>query len=298
MTLVDLTRQKFGKLTVLGIDEENKYNSSNRIQWKCQCDCGNICYKTAESLKRPNIQGVKACSKSCGTAILIGQQFGELTVVEIVESNLYKCKCTCGNEVIKKGNDLKSGHVKSCGCYRQQRMSEIGKQYSEKRDLTNQQFGKLIAIKPTEKRINKSVVWECKCDCGKTHYASVSNLVNGYVTRCSNCQIYSKGEEKIKKLLIEANIPFVQQKTFEGCRYPETNALLRFDFYVDNKYIIEFDGIQHYKNGGWVTEEKLHNTQNRDFFKNSWCKKNNIPIIRIPYYQLEILKINDLLLKE
>jgi hypothetical protein len=66
-------------------------------------------------------------------------------------------------------------------------MSEIGKQYSEKRDLTNQQFGKLIAIKPTEKRINKSVVWECKCDCGKAHYASVSNLVNGYVTRCSDC---------------------------------------------------------------------------------------------------------------
>ena len=34
------------------------------------------------------------------------------------------------------------------------------------KDLTNQHFGRLRAIRPTEERKNKSVVWECECECG------------------------------------------------------------------------------------------------------------------------------------
>lgn len=32
-----------------------------------------------------------------------------------------------------------------------------------KRDITNQKFGYLVAIEPTDKRRYKSVVWKCKC---------------------------------------------------------------------------------------------------------------------------------------
>lgn len=35
---------------------------------------------------------------------------------------------------------------------------------------------------------------------------------------------------------------FEQQKTFETCRNQKTNALLKFDFYINNQYLIEFDG--------------------------------------------------------
>ena len=52
----------------------------------------------------------------------------------------------------------------------------------------------------------------------------------------------SLGEEKIKLLLLKYNIFFEQEKTFENCRFPNTNKKARFDFFVDNKYIIEFDG--------------------------------------------------------
>ena len=300
MTLIDLTGQRFGKLTVLGIDENNKYNSSKKIQWKCQCDCGNICYKTADSLKKPIKQGVKACSKTCGTLIPKGTQFGRLTVLELEEfPNKYKCQCSCGEIVIKNGEYLKSGHTKSCGCYRQEKMSEIGLQYSIKKDITGQRFGNLVAIEPTDKRQNKSIIWKCQCDCGNIHFASVNNLINGYVIHCSNCQTISKGENKIKQILIEAKIPFEQQKTFDSCRNPKTNALLKFDFFINNKYIIEFDGIQHYKEvGGIFPKDRYEQIKFRDTIKDEWCKKNNIPIIRIPYYQLEVLKLNDLLLKE
>lgn len=70
----------------------------------------------------------------------------------------------------------------------------------------------------------------------------------------------------------------------------------RFDFYIDNKYLIEFDGIQHFKEGhGWNNRSNLTQIQERDMIKNQWCKDNNIPLIRIPYWHLNNLKIEDLI---
>lgn len=42
----DLVHQKFGKLEVL----EYAYSQNNKNYWKCQCDCGNICYVCTASL--------------------------------------------------------------------------------------------------------------------------------------------------------------------------------------------------------------------------------------------------------
>lgn len=74
---------------------------------------------------------------------------------------------------------------------------------------------------------------------------------------------------------------------------------MRFDFYVNNKYLIEYDGEQHFvqREKGWNDPEKLKATQERDNFKNNWCKENNISLIRIPYTHLKDLKIGDLLLE-
>ena len=37
-------------------------------------------------------------------------------------------------------------------------------------------------------------------------------------------------------------------------------------------------------------------TQEHDQIKNKWCKNHNIPIIRIPYWAIDNLTIDDLLL--
>ena len=52
---------------------------------------------------------------------LIGQTFGELTVIKRVENNKdgrarWLCKCSCGNEKITTGKLLLRGDTKSCGC--------------------------------------------------------------------------------------------------------------------------------------------------------------------------------------
>ena len=162
-------------------------------------------------------------------------------------------------------------------------------------DITNQRFGKLVALEPTDKRQNKSVIWKCKCDCGNIHYASQHNLKNGDVTRCNDCKIKSKGEEKIIQLLQENGISFEREKTFESCRNPKTNKLLRFDFYVNNSYLIEFDGKQHYSDTLFFRRAISESDQQyRDKYKEWWCKENNIPLIRIPYIILDILSFKDI----
>ena len=48
---------------------------------------------------------------------LTGQRFGRLTAIEYVGNSKWLCKCECGNEKIVCRGHLKSGAIRSCGCY-------------------------------------------------------------------------------------------------------------------------------------------------------------------------------------
>jgi hypothetical protein len=53
---------------------------------------------------------------------MIGQQVNYLTIVEDIgrTSNgtiIYRCICKCGNETKANSNSLRTGNIKSCGCY-------------------------------------------------------------------------------------------------------------------------------------------------------------------------------------
>lgn len=54
-------------------------------------------------------------------------------------------------------------------------------------NLLNQRFGKLLVIKETNERKNKSVVWECKCDCGNIVKCSTKELRNDGLIQCPSC---------------------------------------------------------------------------------------------------------------
>ena len=54
------------------------------------------------------------------------------------------------------------------------------------KDITGQRFGKLVAIRPTEKRKGTNVVWLFKCDCGNTVERSTSHLSSTSSCGCSN----------------------------------------------------------------------------------------------------------------
>lgn len=226
---------------------------------------------------------------------LTGQRFGKLVVLEKDSlsgpSNQIKwiCQCDCGNKKSIIGSNLRNGLTQSCGCLQKEKTSN---------NLIGQRFGKLIVLEKTEKRTkNRCIIWKCKCDCGNICEVSTKNLTQCYTSSCG-CVRASNGELKISQILLENHIPFETEKTFQNCRSYK-NHLLRFDFYVENKYIIEFDGIHHIQslNFGNYNEEHFKEIQINDKIKNKWCKENNIPLIRIPYKKLKTLCLNDLLLE-
>lgn len=54
--IVDLTRQRFGRLIVI---EKAGHSKGNRLQWLCKCDCGNFKITTSSDLKSGKV-------RSCG----------------------------------------------------------------------------------------------------------------------------------------------------------------------------------------------------------------------------------------
>lgn len=54
---------------------------------------------------------------------LIGQKFNRLKVLERI-GNKWKCECDCGKITFVITNKLKSGHTKSCGCYKIDKIKE------------------------------------------------------------------------------------------------------------------------------------------------------------------------------
>ena len=236
MALIDITGQKFGRLTVLHRDESKPKGHGKKVYWICQCDCGNI------------------------------------------------------KSII--GDNLKRGAVVSCGCYHKEKMREI-----LFKDLSNQTFGFLTAIKPLHQHTDGTFYWECQCRCGNVKKVKASYLLDGTVKSCG-CIGKSAGEAIIEVLLREMGIEFQQQYTFKDC-VSNKNYPLYFDFAIfkSNKLhcLIEFQGQQHYKE---ITSfsESLADRIERDEIKREYCKNNGISLIEIPYTDLS--KINIEYIKE
>lgn len=234
---------------------------------------------------------------------LLGQTFGLLKVIDYAPSDKYgnamwKCRCECGKEIITQGVRLRQGRVKSCGCERVKKLIEYNKNNNIK-DITNQTFGELTAIKPTNKRTNnKDVVWLCYCSCGNFCEVSGHDLRTGNTKSCGCKRNNSFGENKIEYILLKNNITFIKEYTENECRYPNTKYLARFDFYLpDYNTLLEYDGKQHFLigKGHFDNPNKFKSTQEHDNFKNNWAKENGYIIIRIPYTHYDNLCIDDLL---
>lgn len=124
-----------------------------------------------------------------------------------------------------------------------------------------------------------------------------SHISRRHPNGCPVC-CESSGERTIRVFLEKHKISFKAQKEFEDCKYKDT---LPFDFYLpDFNICIEFQGKQHYDPqeyfGGQKTFELV---QIRDQIKKEFCKKENINLIEIPYWEKDIIKIlENLLLKE
>lgn len=112
------------------------------------------------------------------------------------------------------------------------------------------------------------------------------------LSACHRCNT-SFGEKKIIDFLKKHKITFKHQYKFSKLK----NHI--FDFFIilnGTMLAIEFDGIQHYepvKYFGGVA--KFKQQKKRDLIKDNFCKENNIKLVRIPYYDIDLI---DDILKE
>lgn len=227
---------------------------------------------------------------------LIGNKYHRLTVIEEdSKQNYWICRCECGNVKSVRSDHLKHGATKSCGCLQKENSSKLGKIYAQKIagwnaiDLTGKRFGRLVAIELSEKGNNtKSRKWKCVCDCGSEITCFSLNLLRGHTTSCGCIQ--SSGEEMISKLLCEHGVKFTKNKTFDSCRMP-SGDYAKFDFYINDEYLLECDGICHEK--GWM--RYMNDVKERDAIKNEWCKEHGITLLRVPYRKGIEIKYEDLI---
>lgn len=234
---------------------------------------------------------------------LVGQRFGRLTVLErdltyaSPKPPHWICQCDCGNIKSIAGVYLRNGKTKSCGCLQKEIVGNIGKQNKPrgpKNNLIGQKFGKLTVISLNGRSSDGHYSYLCECQCGRQLVVLSHSLTSGNTKSCGLCSHRSFGEEKIASLLDSHNIFYEQEKKFPSCKFPD-GGYARFDFFIENRYLLEFDGKQHFFIcGGWSNEASLQLTQERDRFKDEWCQKNNIPLLRIPYTKLDTLTFQDI----
>ena len=132
-----------------------------------------------------------------------------------------------------------------------------------------------------------SVRMKCVCQCGNEFETSFEEFKTHNLGRCNLCtKSESNYEYKVELLLKDLGIDYEKQKRFSSCKNKNP---LPFDFYLPKENIlIEVDGEQHYKdyyNKKTLRKgETFKERQKLDNIKNNFCRKENIKLIRIPYY--------------
>jgi hypothetical protein len=160
---------------------------------------------------------------------LTGQRFGRLVVLGLDKSkggnpnrpgSYWFCRCDCGNELTVRGNSLKIGDTKSCGCLlKQPRMTKY---------LEGKRFGRLVVL---ERDLSKpfgrgnSSYWICQCDCGNKCTVGATNLTHGYTTSCGCLRV---------ELLRNKNL-----KDITGNRFGKIVAIRRTENQQHGSYVWE-----------------------------------------------------------
>lgn len=195
-----------------------------------------------------------------------------------------ECECLIDGIIwFPKPNALLNGQ----GC------PECGRIASNKNSTkTNQEFVHQLGIVnpdiiPLQEYVQAKIPILVMCKkCGYKWQTTPDNLLRG--GSCQNCSA-TNNEKKLGDILIRLGYHIERQKKYNDCR---DRLPLPFDIYLLNQNIlVEYDGEQHYMpvNFGGISndeaEENLKKTQYHDAIKNKYCHQNNIPLIRVPYWE-------------
>lgn len=303
--MLNLSGQKFGRLTVTSYSHSNKNGKSC---WNCLCECGNNVVALGNSLKSGN-------TKSCGclhiekssingknNALknikdLSGIKFGKILVKSFSHTEkgktYWNCQCDCGEEFLGRADAIESGHTKSCGCL----LKNPKAGGWNKLEISGMVFGNLTVIE-LDSIIREKTYWKCLCKCGQLSIVSGGNLMSGGVASCG-CLSESAIATALKAYF---KLNYNSSSEYKLFKNPKTNQWLKCDIYIPygnnpelNGFYIEVHWEQHYKlsyfhklsakRNGTTPEQEFEYQKHKDKMKKKYCRKNGY------YIEVNLLKI-------
>lgn len=135
---------------------------------------------------------------------LTGQKFSRLTVIKRDESKkgtYWVCKCDCGKILSVRGDQLKSGNTKSCGCLNAENIHRKKRNYV---DISGQRYGDLEVLDYAGSD-KYGTRWKCKCHlCGKIKEIPATWLKRYTSCGCREDANRKKNVEGFRKLVEES----------------------------------------------------------------------------------------------
>ena len=263
-------------------------NTDSNLFFRCKL-CGEIWETTPHSVLRGGTGCLKCSYKLRGKqATKTHEQF--IKEISIINPNItilgqyvnthskikYRC-LKCGNIQYALPGHLLQGHgCGKCAISNNTKTTEEFIQESKKIYGDRFTYDKTAYINSSTK-----VIITCK-EHGDFSIVPTSFLSGRSCPRCTQ----SFGENLVMQVLIKNNIKFKQEYRID-MEFSYYNKTIYVDFItkVNGKvYIIEYNGMQHYKPvqffGG---EEAFRKQQKRDEALRQFCNKHNITLIEIPY---------------
>jgi hypothetical protein len=133
------------------------------------------------------------------------QRFGKLIVKKYYEKGKWECVCDCGNIVYVLKSNLNRKNTTSCGCYRKEKMSQLGRE--NLLDIKNIRFGKLIVLGLFQITKN-GALWNCQCDCGNFIIVYGDKLRKGETKSCGCIRLDDLKGKVFGKLIVNSQEGF------------------------------------------------------------------------------------------
>ena len=135
---IDLTGQRFGRLTVLRVSGRTP---SKKVKWMCKCDCGRIIEVQGTASRNGHTQSCGCLQKERASGAnfydLTGKCFGRLTALSAERHNglvFWKCQCECGGVTVVRSTALLNGSTQSCGCLQREMIGDLNRTHGKSRE--------------------------------------------------------------------------------------------------------------------------------------------------------------------
>lgn len=270
------------------------------------CECGKVFTIKLHSFKAKQYKVCRSCANVMAntqrlTLEDVKKKVEEISDCELLEkeylnnSTKMKFRCGCGEIFHTSWSEFKPDKPNN----NNRKCNKCSNQYSWKYEEVVEyvvQNSNCNLLEREYKTLHTKMRF--KCGCGGEFVATFRDFRDRFKRRCNSCaRVRSSFEEHIYNLLNKFKIEFEEQYTYDDCIGIKGVNKMPFDFYLP-KYnlLIEADGQHHYKKRFGRTEQEFIDTLHNDKLKDEYCKKNNINLLRIPYWKAS--KSEEIILEE